>query len=423
MASLPPRADWVFADLYRSIGVAVAAVAADEDETALRSMQLLHDRTTAWQRLPAHHQRRLLMHELGLLTLSRVEAPFVSLTSPASGPAFVSDKLDIIPDSTLFARLLRLPPSDFYEHTRLTVTEFLILYQELQPLIIRPRHADLEGEYSQEQRARFSHRKLHPADELLLWLYHADGNRHTVLCLLLDIDRTSITVITDHVTRCMNEAWKDEVRWPSREDREELHGLFSCHPKAVAAIDGTHCRIDVPDSHDREDTCYSAYKKYHTQNYLVCCDAFGFVVYIGGPFDGRFNDQECFLASSFCDGDARMLEADEKLVTDGGFSGEQFTMNIHPFTSAQVAAATNEEEKTLMISLNEEVVLNRSLNEHVNHVLKARAQALAGKWSRTVGSQSDVFFVAARFANRIKRLRLEYRLFCMQREVERKAHS
>ena len=249
------------------------------------------------------------MHELGLLKLSRVEAPFVSLTSPASGPAFVSDKLDIIPDSTLFARLRRLPPSDFYEHTRLTVTEFLILYQELQPLIIRPRHADLEGEYSQEQRARFSHRKLHPADEMLLWLYHADGNRHTVLCLLLDIDRTSITVITDHVTRCMNEAWKDEVRWPSREDREELHGLFSCHPKAVAAIDGTHCRIDVPDSHDREDTCYSAYKKYHTQNYLVCCDAFGFVVYIGGPFDGRFNDRECFLASSFCDGDARMLSS------------------------------------------------------------------------------------------------------------------
>ena len=345
------RADWVFADLYRSIGIAIAAVAAHEDEIALGSMQLLHDRTTAWQRLPAHHQRRLLMQELGFLKLSRVEASFASLAS--SIPAFVCDELDIIPDGTVFARLSRLPPSDFYEHTRLTLTEFLILYQELRPFIIKPREAALEAEHCQEQRARFSHRKLHPGDELLLWLYHADGNRHTVLCLLFGIDRTSITVITDHVTRCMNEVWKDEVRWPSREEREQLHGLFSCHSKAVAAIDGTHCRIDVPDDRDHEDTAFSAYKTFHTQSFLVCCDAFGFIIYISGPYDGKLSDRECFLRSSFCDRDARLLEADEKLITDGGFSGEQFPMNIHPFTSAQVAAAS-EEDRPFMTSLNQE---------------------------------------------------------------------
>jgi hypothetical protein len=215
----------------------------------------------------------------------------------------------------------------------------------------------------------------------------------------------------------MSTVWEEEVSWPSREDRERLHGLFSCHPKAVAAIDGTHCRIDVPEDPEQEDTAYSAYKKYHTQNYLVCCDAFGFIVLIAGPYNGSWNDRQCFLASDFMNPAVHMLEPDEKLITDGGFSGELFTMNIHPYTSTQVAAASVV-DRAVMMSWNEEIVLNRSLNEHVNHVLKARAQALAGKWSRSMARQRDVLFVAARFANRVKRLRMDYRLFCMQRKEE-----
>jgi hypothetical protein len=262
---------------------------------------------------------------------------------------------------------------------------------------------------------RYSHRKLHPIDELLLWLYHVDGNKHTVLCLLFDIDRSSVIIITDHITRVMNYVWREEVRWPSKEEREELHGLFSCDEKAVGCIDGTHCRIDVPDNEEDEESCYSGYKHYHTLNYLLCCDAFGRILHIAGPFNGSWNDKQCFLASDFMDPESNMLEPDERLITDGGFSG--FKMNIYPFNAQQLQEATPE-DRAVMVSFNEEIVLNRSLNEHVNHQLKSRAQALAGKWSRSVVRQRDVFMVAARFANRVKRLRMEYKLYCLQLSTE-----
>jgi hypothetical protein len=415
MFPAPSRAEAVISDITSSMATAVAAVASDDLVTALGVITSLQARTTAWQQLPAHHQRRLAMEQLGLVKLPHIDVPFATLAAASSSLPFIEDDLDSIPDSTVYALLCRRSSSDFYEHTRLTCTEFLILYQELRPFIVKPRDADMDADCPETHRVRYSHRKLHPVDELLLWLYHADGNKHTVLCLLFDIDRTSITVITDHVTRAMNEAWKDEVRWPSRCERAEMHGFFSCHPKAVGCIDGTHCRIDVPDAKDDEESCYSPYKKYHTLNYLLCCDAFGFILHIAGPYPGSMNDKQCFYASDFMNPDCHMLDADERLITDGGFDG--FSMNIHPFSTTQMELV-NAEERAIMVSWNEEIVLNRSLNEHVNHQLKARAQALAGKWSRSMVRQRDVFLVAARFSNRVKRLRVEYRLYCLQLHAE-----
>jgi hypothetical protein len=81
-------------------------------------------------------------------------------------------------------------------------------------------------------------------------------------------------------------------------------------------------------------------------------------------------------------------------------------------------ADVTDEDRAVMVAWNEEIVLNRSLNEHVNHQLKARAQALSGKWSRSMVRQRDIFLVAARFANRLKRLRVEYKLYCLQLSVE-----
>ena len=411
MTSFPTRAELTVSDINSSMTQASAAVSAGNLAVAYSIIASLHQRCSAWQHLPAHHQRRRMMDDLGLLNLAHIDVPFTALTSPKQGLAFVEDSLNDIPDITLYARLARRPAEDFYEHTRLTSTEFLTLYQELYPFIIKPRHADLAVDYGQEHYERYVHRKLHAIDELLLWLYHVDGNKHTVLSLLFDIDRTSVGIIADHLTRLMNEVWKDEVRWPSKEERKELYGLFSCHDKAVACIDGTHCRIDVPVSPDDEESAYSGYKHYHTQNFLLCCDAFGFILHIAGPYSGSWNDRQCFLASDFMNASLHMLEEGEKIITDGGFSG--YPMNIHPFSAVDLELV-EEEDRQRMISFNEEITLNRSLNEHVNHQLKARAQALAGKWSRSTVRQRDVLLVAARFANRVKRLRMEYRLYCLQ---------
>ena len=411
MSACPSRAELLVADINGSMAQAAAAVAGGNLTAAYSIISSLHQRTSAWQQLPAHHQRRRMMDDLGLLKLARIDAPFASLTSSTGDVAFIEDSLDSIPDTTVYARLARLPAADFYAHTRLTSTEFLALYQELRPFILKPRNANFDAEYSDDHYARFVHRKLHPIDELLLWLYHVDGNKHTVLSLLFDIDRSTVTIITDHITRLVNEAWRDEVSWPSKEERKEMYGLFSCHEKAVACIDGTHCRIDVPVNPDDEDSAYSGYKHYHTQNFLLCCDAFGFIVHIAGPYSGSWNDKQCFLASDFMNASLNMLSEGEKLITDGGFSG--FPMNIHPFSATELEFV-DQKDRQRMISWNEEVTLNRSLNEHVNHQLKARAQALAGKWSRSTWRQRDVLLCAARFANRVKRLRMDYRLYCLQ---------
>jgi hypothetical protein len=114
--------------------------------------------------------------------------------------------------------------------------------------------------------------------------YVADGKEHTVPCLLFDIDRMTVNVITDHVTYVINHVWAREVKWPSPEERPEQDLLFSCFEKAVGCIVGTHCRIDVPDDEDEENDDYSGYKHYHTQNYLLCCNAYGFIIYLVGPF-------------------------------------------------------------------------------------------------------------------------------------------
>ena len=411
MLSSPTRAELLVGDINTSMAQASAAVAAGNFAVAYGIISSLHQRSSAWQHLPAHHQRRRMMDDLGLLNLARIDAPFSTLTSTDENVAFIDDSLDDIPATTVYVRLAARPAEDFYEHTRLTSTEFLILYQELRPYIVKPRHANFAAEYTAEHYARYVHRKLHAIDELLLWLYHVDGNKHTVLSLLFDIDRTSVVIITDHLTRVMNEMWRDEVRWPTKEERRELYGLFSCHEKAVACIDGTHCRIDVPFNTEDEEKAYSGYKHYHTQNFLLCCDAFGYIVHIAGPYSGSWNDNQCFLASDFMNADLDMLSEGEKLITDGGFSG--YPMNIHPFSAADLELMQGEDRQR-MVSWNEEITLNRSLNEHVNHQLKARAQALAGKWSRSTVRQRDVLLVAARFANRVKRLRMEHRLYCLQ---------
>lgn len=105
-----------------------------------------------------------MMEDLGFLKLDRIDVPFSSLTSSPTGLIFAEDLTDDIPDSTIYARLCRRSPSDFYEHTRLTNSEFLLLYQELRPIIARPRQDDFSSSIDPLHLSRFSHRKLHPID-------------------------------------------------------------------------------------------------------------------------------------------------------------------------------------------------------------------------------------------------------------------
>jgi len=68
------------------------------------------------------------------------------------------------------------------------------------------------------------------------------------------------------------------VSWPDAEERRLLYGFFTSYEKAVGVLDGTHCQISVP--YFKEERSLSGYKKLHTQNYMICADALGFVIHV-----------------------------------------------------------------------------------------------------------------------------------------------
>jgi hypothetical protein len=140
------------------------------------------------------------------------------------------------------------------------------------------------------------------------------------------------------------------VSWPDAEERRCLHGFFSSCPTAVGVLDGTHCQIRIPTYQERD--YYSGYKHYHTQNYIICADALGFVTYIKGPFEGRGNDRAAFNETPFVHRDCELLSEGELILVDGGFKGPGHT--LHQFTASEFMADMSEEEKKRFRAFNED---------------------------------------------------------------------
>ena len=92
-----------------------------------------------------------------------------------------------------------------------------------------------------------------------------------------------------------------------------------------------------------EHLYYSGYKHYHTQNYLICADAIGFVTFISGPFVGQANDRAAFKTTPFVNSDCELLSPGEMILVDGGFRGPGRT--IHQFTAKEFVDDMSEEEK------------------------------------------------------------------------------
>ena len=201
----------------------------------------------------------------------------------------------------------------------------------------------------------------------------------------------------------MLDAWADEVAWPDAEERRLLHGFFTCHDKAVGVLDGTHCQISVP--YFKEDRSLSGYKKFHTQNYLICADALGFVIYTAGPFEGMANDRAALNTTPFVQHPCPLLSDGEVILTDGGFSGDGEI--LHQFTQTELRQLTAE-ERDRAAPWNDDFTYNRTSIEHCIHRIKSRTQALTSRWQRDIAKQVELFDASCRLYNRLRRLRLEY---------------
>lgn len=124
-----------------------------------------------------HRLYHLIRKELGLTNLTNTpEFPIEKLDQ-----SHHQHDLDHLPKDSVVYMLSR-SPSRFYKHTRLLPNEFYQIYKELESAILNPRGFDqLQASFKQGRP-----RKLHPADELLLWMIHSDGNNVAVISFLFD---------------------------------------------------------------------------------------------------------------------------------------------------------------------------------------------------------------------------------------------
>jgi len=318
-------------------------------------------------------------------------------------PLAVPREPSIIPgDTVVWKQLCR--PRAFFNMTRLQPSEFVHLYSVLAPGIRSARgFTSLDEAHSR----RYVRHRIDPADQLLLWLLLSDGNNPTVLSLIVgSIDPTTVVRYADHITDVINFILVDEVYWPSADERRDMYNQFACHPQAIALLDGTHCQIQVP--FYNQGDYYSGYKNFHTQNYFIAVDAFGYILYISEPFEGHNNDRGAFNNTPFAQDVCALLSSGEYIIVDGGFPGSGPL--LQPFTTSEIKAAVNEDVQQFMSMSNAEQNLDRAMVEHSIHILKSRARALITRWSRSMELQALLMQAAARIVNRVRVIRTSDRL-------------
>jgi hypothetical protein len=183
-----------------------------------------------------------------------------------------------------------------------------------------------------------------------------------------------------------------------------MHGMMSICDKAVAVLDGTHCPIQRPDELDF--TYFSGYKHKHSQNYLVCVDYMGMIIYVSEPFPGRMNDREAYNQSHLGQNISQYLSEGEVILADGGFIGGEGL--LVPTHETVINKMQNEETKATMIQINEEFTSNRIVVEDVFGWVKERACILNSKWERHRDKQVEVFNAVCRLHNFLRLLRIDY---------------
>jgi hypothetical protein len=274
--------------------------------------------------------------------------------------------------------------SRFFAAYDLSLAEFLLLHSELEEAL----------SYSQETDQSASHPSTHvhchltTGEQLLMWLTWIKSTPTTAVQLIFGPLSTATEFrILDHVTACINSRLHHLIAWPTAEERKELHGWLAVCSKAFAVLDGTHCEIQKPTHNQRKS--YSGNKKKWTQNFLVCVDAFGFVIYIDGPFPGAMNDRGCWNQTPLALNPSQFVSEGECVLADGGFMGGKPL--LCPLDAIDLTYAVDEEERMFFEGFNDELTEGRILVEDVFGWLKARAKVLGTKWERSVKKQGPMF--------------------------------
>lgn len=336
-----------------------------------------------------HQQNVELLKELHIRNLN----PLPNAALPRDGSSASSSSFQIV-SSILTVQQLFDNPSQFFESTRLSVSEFFLLHSHLKAAILSSRsHTRSTSAHAHERLG-----KLNSVEQLLLWILSiADSNVKALKLAFHGIHRTTIFRIVDHVTHCVNTELQDLIAWPTAE-RKCLYGMLSICDTAVAVMDGTHCEINEPTYDER--LYYSGYKHKHTQNYLVCVNVLGVVIHVEGPFNGRKNDRSMYNHSTLGRHPERFFSEGERVLADGGFvGGAPLLVPIH---STVMEKTEDEGTREVMREINREFTDNRVLVEDVFSWVKARAHVLDVRYRRRRERQGEVFYAACRFHNFVR---------------------
>jgi hypothetical protein len=346
---------------------------------------------------PTDHQKNVeLLNELHVRHLNPLPN-----TALQGGEGSSSSSSSQIVSSIETVQQLFDNPSEFFEITLLSVTEFFLLHSHLKAAILSSRsHRQSSSSHSHSRDT-----KLNSVEQLLLWLLHiSDSNVKSLTLIFGHLHRTTVYRIADHVTYCVKSELNDLIAWPTAEERKCLYGMLSICDTAVAIMDGTHCEIREP-TYD-EKVYYSGYKHKHTQNYLVCVNVLGVVIHVEGPFNGRKNDRSVYNHSTLGRHPESFFSEGERVLADGGFvGGAPLLVPIH---STMMDKTEDESTRETMREINREFTDNRVLVEDVFAWIKGRAHVIDSRYKRRRERQGEVFYAACRLHNFVRIHRTAY---------------
>ena len=163
---------------------------------------------------------------------------------------------------------------------------------------------------------------------VLEWLATGDvGNRAE---FTNNYAKTSCVEDKKHVLRAINKVLKDEIKWPTAEERalhySTYHGIFfGC----VGIFDVTEWIIAKPKNRDREHRTFSGKANSNTMKTLAVINKHGYFIWYDPLVDGRRNDRDMFTSSDlylskgtyFSPMANGGIGGFEFMASDGGFRG------------------------------------------------------------------------------------------------------
>ena len=116
---------------------------------------------------------------------------------------------------------------------------------------------------------------------------------YSSLAVQFNASRTTVSRTLRFVTQILWHYFRQQIRWPTRDQWLAMRGCWEEFPNAVGTIDGTLTQIYRPQTEPQHEF-YSGNRHYHCMSTQIICDVYGNFVYVQSGFLGHLNDAAQF---------------------------------------------------------------------------------------------------------------------------------